>query len=132
MKLFAGDFKLNNNLSGKAPANHTHAWSAITGKPTTYAPSAHAHDDMAVVSVGSSVSLVELNERCGNGKKKTFYYTSIPTLPSVLAGSVYLFVTLYKSARGLAVCDAIGIKNDGSVIHAFGYYAAYDMIWTVK
>lgn len=35
----------NNNLSGKAPVNHTHAWSAITGKPSAYTPSSHTHDD---------------------------------------------------------------------------------------
>lgn len=37
--------ELNNNLAGKAPVNHTHAWSAITSKPSTYTPSSHTHDD---------------------------------------------------------------------------------------
>lgn len=30
-------------LDGKAAAAHTHAWADITGKPTTFAPTAHTH-----------------------------------------------------------------------------------------
>ena len=29
--------------TGKANADHTHSWDAITGKPSTYAPSTHSH-----------------------------------------------------------------------------------------
>ena len=31
--------------SNKADTNHTHTWATITGKPSTYAPTAHTHDD---------------------------------------------------------------------------------------
>lgn len=30
-------------LAGKSDTGHTHAWGDITGKPTTFAPSAHSH-----------------------------------------------------------------------------------------
>ena len=31
--------------TSRAPASHTHAWSQVTGKPSTFAPSSHTHDD---------------------------------------------------------------------------------------
>ena len=34
---------LSTALSGKSDTGHTHAWADITGKPTTFAPSAHGH-----------------------------------------------------------------------------------------
>lgn len=34
---------VDGQLSEKAPLVHTHAWTDITGKPTTFAPSAHSH-----------------------------------------------------------------------------------------
>lgn len=33
----------NNYTNYAAPASHTHAWSAITGKPSTFTPSSHSH-----------------------------------------------------------------------------------------
>ena len=32
-------------MAGKSDISHSHAWSTITGKPTTFAPSSHNHDD---------------------------------------------------------------------------------------
>lgn len=32
-------------LAGKADVDHTHAWGAITGKPSSFPPEAHTHDD---------------------------------------------------------------------------------------
>lgn len=32
-------------MAGKSDTSHSHAWSMITGKPTTFAPSSHTHDD---------------------------------------------------------------------------------------
>lgn len=34
-------------LAGKSDTSHTHAWTAITGKPTTFAPSAHDHAQLS-------------------------------------------------------------------------------------
>lgn len=34
---------LQSALDGKSAAGHAHAWAEITGKPTTFAPSAHTH-----------------------------------------------------------------------------------------
>ncbi|WP_343248769.1 hypothetical protein [Diplocloster hominis] len=52
----------NNNLSGKAPVNHTHAWSAITSKPSTYAPSAHSHDNYMPKSGGTITGSLVINQ----------------------------------------------------------------------
>ncbi len=55
--------KLNTNLNGKAPASHTHAWGAITGKPSTFTPSSHTHDDRYYTES-------EVNTRINNVKIK--------------------------------------------------------------
>lgn len=36
--------EVNNLLAGKSGTSHSHAWSAITGKPDTFTPSNHNHD----------------------------------------------------------------------------------------
>lgn len=36
--------EVNNLLAGKSATSHSHAWSAITGKPGTFMPSDHNHD----------------------------------------------------------------------------------------
>ena len=36
---------MNTKLAGKSDASHSHAWSTITGKPTSFSPSSHTHDD---------------------------------------------------------------------------------------
>lgn len=36
---------LNTLISGKSDTGHSHTWESITGKPVTFAPSAHYHDD---------------------------------------------------------------------------------------
>ena len=91
------------------------------------------NDNISVESVNASVSLEQLNERCGAGKKKTFFYAAVPTLPSALTGVSYLYVTLYKSSIGFTVCDAFGIiGNTGKIAHAYGYYEATTLIWTSK
>lgn len=38
--------EINTKLAGKSDTSHSHAWSAITGKPTTFSPSTHTHDDL--------------------------------------------------------------------------------------
>lgn len=35
--------EMNTKLAGKSDTSHSHAWSAITGKPSTFAPSSHTH-----------------------------------------------------------------------------------------
>lgn len=46
------------NISGKpttfAPSAHTHDWSEVTGKPSTFAPSAHTHAPGDITSGGAS------------------------------------------------------------------------------
>lgn len=41
---------LQTALDGKAESSHTHLWSHITDKPTTFAPSAHNHDASNITS----------------------------------------------------------------------------------
>lgn len=51
---FSGE-KINNELAGKSPTSHSHAWSAITGKPTTFAPTAHSHGTAEVTGLDTAL-----------------------------------------------------------------------------
>ena len=35
----------NAELKKKAPSSHTHGWGDVTGKPGSFPPSSHTHDD---------------------------------------------------------------------------------------
>ena len=43
-------------LSGKATSSHTHAWSEITGKPSTFAPATHTHSIGQVSGLTSTLA----------------------------------------------------------------------------
>ena len=53
--------QLTDVVSGKAPSNHTHTWSVITGKPSTYAPSTHSHDDRYFTETEINTKIAALN-----------------------------------------------------------------------
>lgn len=64
--------KIDNELANKANSNHTHSWDNITGKPSTFPPSSHNHDDRYYTET-------EVNNLL-NGKQKTISYgTSEPS-----------------------------------------------------
>lgn len=44
-------------LDGKSPTTHAHDWDAITGKPATFAPAVHAHDDRYYTEAESDAKL---------------------------------------------------------------------------
>jgi len=41
---------LSNLVSTKSDIGHSHTWESVTGKPVTFAPSAHTHDSYALAS----------------------------------------------------------------------------------
>lgn len=42
--------QLQGSIDNKAPLNHSHAWSAITSKPTNFPPSSHNHEWSAIMN----------------------------------------------------------------------------------
>ena len=78
----------------EALSAHNHAYSDITGKPTTFAPSAHSH------VVTTSVSYV------GNGAASRVLTLSAAIMPTAIlimrndAGLVYYWVPMFGSTLG--------------------------------
>jgi len=52
----SGSFDGSGNLSIATTVNHSHAWSDITGKPSTFTPSAHTHDNLYVKKTGDTMT----------------------------------------------------------------------------
>ena len=91
-------------------------------------------DATTVETVNSGVSLESLRDRCKVGTTKTFFYNgSTPTLPSFLSGTLFLFVTIFRSKTGMTIYNVAGIVGiDGSILHGYGYYTSGSIIWTSK
>lgn len=65
--------EMNTKLAGKSDTNHSHAWSAITGKPSSFTPSSHTHDATdtgafsGVQSSGTNINASQRYIRFSNG-----------------------------------------------------------------
>lgn len=94
--------------------------------------------DMKIETTVSTVNLATLNQLCDPGQTKTFFYptvTAAQALPAEFAGISYLYITLHKPMDGgglTTYCDAVGIKNSGAIVCAYGFYGPSDIVWTVK
>ena len=70
----------NAELKKKAPSSHTHGWGDVTGKPGSFPPSSHTHDDRYYTES-------EINEKFKNFcpfKVGDIYLTTNSTNPSSL------------------------------------------------
>lgn len=50
---------------GAAPASHSHSWNEITGKPSTFPPSSHTHDEHPIRVGGASRIFVQSSTPSG-------------------------------------------------------------------
>ena len=89
--------EMDTKLAGKSDTGHSHAWSAITGKPSTFAPSAHTHDDRYYTESEMDTKLA--------GKSNTGHshaWSAITDKPSTFAPSAH---THTKAQVGLENVD---------------------------
>ena len=118
---------VNNSLAGKAPSNHTHAWSTITSRPSTFTPSTHNHDSLyktvsdgsvSLSGITSITSLCRYNNKIGMVSVVARANAAIANA-EVIIGSVNPAPIVL--AYGYAYFDGVGkgtyayISNDGSI-----------------
>jgi len=61
------------------PANHVHAWTEITGKPTTFTPSAHTHVKSDVTGLVSDLTSLDTRLDTLEAEPKIWVQSSTPT-----------------------------------------------------
>lgn len=108
-------------LDGKAPSSHSHAWSEITNKPTTFAPSAHTHawDEItskpttfAASAHGHSVADVSGLQTALDGKQPTTTFKTVNGQAVTGTGNIVTAQSFATDAEALAYSTA----NPGVVV----------------
>lgn len=108
-------------LDGKAPSSHSHAWSEITNKPTTFAPSAHTHawDEItgkpttfAPSAHGHSVADVSGLQTALDGKQPTTTFKTVNGHAVTGTGNIVTAQSFATDAEALAYSTA----NPGVVV----------------
>ena len=106
-------------LGGKADSSHTHAWSAISGKPSTFTPASHTHPQAEVTNLISDLTTLDT----AIGLRMQFYvfdvnadYNEIPKfghnviLVDCTGGDVVVTLEAATTKRQVTV-----IKTDSSI-----------------
>lgn len=98
------------NLAGKANVSHTHSWSGITGKPSTFAPSAHSHAWGEITGKPSTFAPAAHSHAWGEitGKPTTFAPASHSHSWSQTTGKPSTFA---PSAHSHAISDITGLQS---------------------
>lgn len=83
-----------------SPLGHTHVWGDITGKPTTFTPSAHTHDDRYYTET-------EVDTKLGlKANIASPAFTGVPTAPTASPGTNNLQVATTGFVTGALVAKA--------------------------
>lgn len=61
------------------PANHAHAWSDISSKPTTFAPSAHTHPQSDITGLVTALSDITSDITALEALKNVYVQSGTPT-----------------------------------------------------
>ena len=94
--------------SDKADTNHTHTWATITGKPSTYAPTAHTHDDRYFTEA-------EINSKMNNMFKVV---TVSGASVAFAAGESRALTISYTSPSGYVPVGIVGFYTGNVAIRA--------------
>ena len=103
---------------------HSHNWSAITGKPTTFAPSAHAHaiadvtglqtalDGKAATSHSHAIADVSGLQTALDGKQPTTTFKTVNGQTITGSGDIVTAVSFATDAEA----EAYSAANPGAVV----------------
>ena len=85
------------DITGKpatfAPSAHSHAWTEVTGKPTTFSPSSHTHDlsEVTMTNLGGSVDLNTLTTQGLYHQSANANAATGTNYPAALAGLLEVY-----------------------------------------
>lgn len=97
----AGISGLQAALDGKAASSHSHAYSSLTGIPSTFAPSAHGHAISEVTGLQAALDgKAAASHQHGSGDITDLAWTKLTGVPS----------TFLPSAHGHAISEITGLQ----------------------
>ena len=99
--------KLMQELSNKAPSAHSHSWSSITGKPTTFTPSSHIHSISNITGLQGEIDALKKSVSDG----KNLLATSI-TNKKVPTQSTDTFATMASNIDEIKLGSGNATVND--------------------
>ena len=88
--------ELQEEINKKAPMSHSHTWSEVTGKPSTFTPSTHNHDDRYYTETEIDAKLGDIDfstlatkEQVGNLNYKALSQSEYDGLATKDANTIY-------------------------------------------
>ncbi len=120
--MYYTETEVDAKLDGKSDTSHNHAWSAITGKPNTFAPSSHSHAYSAITGrpMGLDSGYVRTGQKAGTslGDKSTAEGSN-----TTASGTYSHAEGSYTTASGgYSHAECISTTASGDFAHAEGGY----------
>lgn len=113
--------KNHNHDSVYSKTSHTHAWSAITGKPSTFSPTSHTHDDRYYTESETNNKLKDIvvmkSFKSGNASVSAKGTKEMTVSISVPNG--YKFLAVSNLATNNEVCPSYFSWKDGNTLHVY-------------
>lgn len=110
---------ITNKPSVFAPDTHTHLWTELTDKPTTFAPSAHTHTKSQITDFGHTHLWAELTDKptTFTPSAHTHLWANITDKPATFTPSAHTHAFADLTSKptnlsGYGITDALGINSN--------------------
>ena len=77
-----GQLKALSTLVLYTPSNHSHTWAEVSGKPTSFAPSAHVHAKTDVTGLSTDIATLSSSITTLNLRPRVWVQSSAPSTPA--------------------------------------------------
>ena len=113
--------KNHNHDSVYSKLSHSHAWSAITSKPSTFAPSSHTHDDRYYTEseVNNKLKDIVISKQFTSGSKNIGANDSAEITVTISVPSGYKFLGVHNVMSNGNVCPGYYSWRDGNTLHLY-------------
>lgn len=113
--------KDHNHDSVYSKTSHSHAWSAITNKPSTFAPSSHTHDDRYYTEseVNNKLKDIVISKRFTSGSKNIGANDGAEITVTISVPSGYKFLGVHNVISNGDVCPGYYSWRDGNTLHLY-------------
>lgn len=122
--------KNHNHDSVYSKLSHSHAWSAITGKPSSFTPSSHTHDDRYFTEseVNNKLKDIVISKQFTSGSKNIGANDGAEITVTISVPSGYKFLGVHNVMSNGNVCPGYYSWRDGNTLHL---YAANAHTWAL-